>query len=93
MIFWILGAVVKRMMTLRPVDVAGLSHEGLVFALGETLAVPVDVAVVTLVNPVVTLVGATLVECLMMRMATLVAAIVASVALVRKMANLVLVKF
>ncbi len=91
LIFWILGALVKRMLTLRPVDVAGLSLEGLVFALGETLAVPVVVPVVTLVIPVVVLVGATLVECSTMRMTTLVAAIVASVVLVCKMANLVVV--
>ena len=79
------------MLTLRPVDVAGLSLEGLVFALGETLAVPVIVPVVTLVIPVVAHVGTPLVECLAMQMAMLVAAIVASIALVRKMANLVVV--
>ena len=77
------------MLTLRPVDVAGLSHEGLVFVLGETLAVPDVVSVLTLVIPVVALVGATLVKCSTMQMATLVAAIVASIALVCKMANLV----
>ena len=91
LIFWILGALVERMLTLWPVDVAGLSLEGLVFALGETLAVPVVVSVLTLVIPVAALVGATLVKCSMMRMATLVAGIVASVVLVRKMANLVVV--
>ncbi len=71
-------------------DVAGLSLKGLVFALGESLVGPVVVPVVTLVL-VVALVGATLVKGSMMRVATLVAAIVASVALVRKMANLVIV--
>ena len=59
-------------------------------ALGESLVVPAVVPVVTLV-PVVALVGATLVECLMMQVAMLVAAIVVSVALVHKMANLVAV--
>ncbi len=88
LIFWILGALVIRMLTLWPVDVAGLSLESLVFVLGETLAVPVVVAVVTLVIPVNALVGATLVKCSTMGMAVLMAAIVASIALVRKMANL-----
>ena len=91
LVFWILGALVVRMLTLWPVDVAGLSLKGLVFALGETLVVPVVVPVVTLLIPVVALVGATLVECSTMRVATLLAAIVVSVALVRKMANLVVV--
>ena len=91
LIFWILGAFVERMLTLWPVEVAGLSLEGLVFALGETLAVPVIVPVVTLVIPVVALVGVTLVECLTMRMATFVVTIVTSVALVHKMAKLVVV--
>ena len=66
LIFWIFGALVERMLTLQPVDVAGLSLNGLVFALGGTLAVPVVVPVVTLVIPVVSLVGATLVKCLAM---------------------------
>jgi hypothetical protein len=64
--------------------------EGLVFAIGESLVVPVVAPVVTLV-PVVALVGATLVECSTMRVATLVAAIVASVALVCKRGNLVVI--
>ena len=80
------------MLTLRPVDVAGLSLEGLVLALGETLVVPVVVPVgATLVIPVIVLVGATLVKCSTMRVAPLVAASVGSVALVHKMANLVVV--
>ena len=79
------------MLTLWPVDVAGLSLEGLVFVLGETLAVPVVVPVVTLMIPVVTLVGVTLVKCSSMQMATLVVVIVTSVTLVPKMANLVVV--
>ncbi len=91
-IFWILGALVVRMLTLRPMNVAGLSLEGLVFMLGEALVVPVLVPVgATLVIPVIALVGVTLVKCLTMRVATLVAAIVKSVALVRKMVNLVIV--
>ena len=49
------------MLTLRSVDVAGLSLEGLVFALGESLVGPVVAPVVTLV-PVIALVGVTLVE-------------------------------
>ena len=48
-------------------DVGGLSLEGLVFALGETLVVPVVVPVGgTLVIPIIALVGATLVKCLKM---------------------------
>ncbi len=94
LISWIFGALVERMFTLWPVDVAGLSLKGLVFALGESLVIPVVTPVVTLV-PVVALVGATLVECSTMRAATLVttivATIVASIALVCKMANLVIV--
>ncbi len=92
LIFWIFRAFVKRMLTLRPVDVAGLSLEGLVFALGETLVVSVVVPVgATLVIPVVLLVGATLVECSTMQVAMLVVAIDTSVALVCKMANLVVI--
>ncbi len=90
--FGIFGALVERMLTLWPVNVAGLSLKGLVFALGETLVVPVVVPVwATLVIPVVVLVGATLVKCLAMRVATLAAVIVASVVLVRKMANIVII--
>ena len=90
LISWIFVALVEQMLTLRPMDVAGLSLKGLVFALGESLVVSVIAPVVTLV-PVVVLVGSTLVEGSTMRVATLVAAILASVALVRKMANLVVV--
>jgi hypothetical protein len=71
-------------------DVAGLSLKGLVFALVESLVGPVVAPVVTLV-PVIALVGATLVEGSTMRVATLVVAFVASIALIRKMANLVIV--
>ena len=90
LVSWIFVVLVERMLTLRPMDVAGLSLKGLVFALGESLVVSVIAPVVTLV-PVVVLVGSTLVEGSTMRVATLVAAILASVALVRKMANLVVV--
>ncbi len=70
----------------------GCPFKGLVFALGETLVVPVFAPVgAILVIPVVALIVATFVECLTMRVAMLVVAIVASVALVRKMANLVVV--
>ena len=65
LISWIFGALLERMLTLWPVDVAGLSLEGLVFALGESLVGPVVAPVVTLV-PAEALVGATLVEGLMM---------------------------
>ncbi len=61
LISWIFVALVERMLTLWPVDVAGLSLEGLVFALGESLVGPVVAPVVTLV-PVIALVGVTLVE-------------------------------
>ena len=73
LIFWILGALVVRILTPWPMYVAGLSLEGLVFTLGETRVVPVVVPVVTLVIPVIMLVGATLVKCSTMRVATLVA--------------------
>ena len=92
LIFWSFGALVERMLTLLPVDVAGLSLEVLIFALGETLVVPVVMPAVTLVIPVVTLVEATLVKRSTVQVATLVAAIVASVALVCKMVNLVVVR-
>ncbi len=79
------------MLTLRLMDVAGLSLKGLVFALGGSLVGPVVVLVEVTLVPVVALVGATLVEGLTMRVATLVAAIVVSVALIREMANFVVV--
>ena len=84
-------ALVKRMLTLRPIDVAGLSLEGLVLALGGSLVGPVVAPVGAILVPVLALVGATLVESSTMRVATLVAAIVVSVALIREMANLVVV--
>ena len=78
------------MLTLWPVDVAGLSLKGLVFALGESLVVSVIAPVVTLV-PVVVLVGSTLVEGLTMQVATLLVAIFASIAPICEMANLVVI--
>ena len=92
-LLWIFEALVKRVLTLRPVDVTGLSLEGLVITLGETLAV----LVVTFVGMIVTamvIVDTTnvfLVVILMMRIALLVAMIVASVALIRKVVNLVVI--
>ena len=91
LIFWILEALFEGVLTLRPVDVTGLSLEGLVIALRETLAIPVIALVAALVIPVVVLVGVFLIVCSTMRMATLVAAIVASIALICKIANLVIV--
>ena len=41
LIFKIFVALVERMLTLRPMDVTGLSFEGLVLSLGGGLAVPV----------------------------------------------------
>ncbi len=91
LIFWIFVALVERMSTLRPVDVAELSLEGLVFMLGGGLVGPVIAPVEVTLVPVVVLVGATLVEGSTMQVATLVAAIVVSVALIREMANFVVV--
>jgi hypothetical protein len=61
--FWILEALFEGVLTLRSVDMAELSFEGLVVALQETLAIPVVALVVALVIPVVALVRATLVIC------------------------------
>jgi hypothetical protein len=62
--FWILEALFEGVLTLWSVGMARLSfEEGLVIALGETLAIPVVALVVALVVPVVALVGATLVVC------------------------------
>ncbi len=72
-------------------DVAGLSLECLVLSLGGRLVGPVVAPEGAIFVPVVALVGATLVEGSTMRVATLVAAIVVSVALIREMANLVIV--
>ena len=92
LIFWVFEALVEGMLALRPVDVTGLSLKGLVLSLGGRLVVPAVVAleVATLV-PVVVLVEATLVEGSTMRVATILVALFASIALIRKMANLVVV--
>ena len=91
LIFRILEALFEGVLTLRSMDVTGLSLEGLIVPLRETLAIPVVAFVGTLVIPVVSIVGLLFVVCLTMRMAALVAAIVASVALIRKITNLVLI--
>ena len=91
LIFWILEALFEGVLTLWSVDVTGLSLGGLAVVLRETLAIPVIALVGTLVIPVVTLVGALLVVCSTMQMAMLVTAIVASVMLIHKIANLVVV--
>ncbi len=72
-------------------NVAGLSLEGLVLLLGGSLVGPVVAPEGAILVPVVALVGATPVEGSTMRVATLVAAIVLSVALIREMGNLVIV--
>ena len=61
LIFWILEALFKGVLTLWSVNMAGLSFEGLVIVLRESLAIPDIALVVALVVPVVALVGATLV--------------------------------
>ena len=91
LISWIFVALVVRMLTLRPMNVAGLSLEGLVLSLGGHLVGPVVALEGAIPVPVVALVGATLVEGSTMRVATLVAAIVVSIALIRKMANFVVI--
>ena len=94
LIFWILEALFEGVLTLWPVDVTGL--EVLVVALGETLVIPVIVLVGILAIPVTAMIivvatNVFLVVCLTMQMATLVAAIIASIALIRKIANLVII--
>jgi hypothetical protein len=84
-------ALVVRMLTLWPMNVAGLSLKGLVLLLGGSLVGPVVAPEGAILVPVIALVGATLVEGSTMRVALLVAVIVVSVALIREMANLVIV--
>ena len=91
LISWIFVALVVRMLTLWPMNVAGLSLEGLVLALGGSLVGPVIALVEAILVPVVALVGATLFEGSTIQVAMLVAAILLSVAIIRKMANLVIV--
>jgi hypothetical protein len=79
------------MLTLRPVNVAGLSLEGLVLSLGGRLVVPVVALEGATLVPVVALVGVTLLEGLTMQVATLLVAIFASIAPIRKMVNLVVI--
>ncbi len=90
LISWIFVALVVQMLTLWPMNVAGLSLKVLVLLLGRRLVGPVVVLEGAIPIPVVALVGATLVEGSTMRMAMLVAAIVVSIALICKMANLLL---
>jgi hypothetical protein len=80
LISWIFVAIVVQMLTLWPMNVAGLSLEGLVLSLEGSL-----------VGPVIVFERATLVESLTMRVATLVVAIVVSIVLNRKMANFVII--
>ena len=91
LISWIFVALVVRMLTLRPMNVAGLSLKGLVLLLGGRLVVPVVALEGATLVPVVALVGATLVEGSTMRVATILVALFASIALIREMANLVVV--
>ncbi len=62
LISWIFVALVVRMLTFRPMNVAGLSLEGLVLALWGNLVGPVVAPEGAILVPVVALVGATLVE-------------------------------
>ncbi len=62
LISWIFEALVVRMLTLWPMNVAGLSLEGLVLLLGGSLVGPVVAPEGAILVPVVPLVGATLVE-------------------------------
>ena len=62
LISWIFVALVVRMLTLRPMNVAGLSLKGLVLLLGGSLVGPVVAPEGAILVPVVPLVGATLVE-------------------------------
>ncbi len=91
LISWIFVALVVRMLTLRPMNVAGLSLKGLVLLLGGSLVGPVVAPEGAILVPGVALVGVTLVEGLTMQVATLVVAIVVSVALICEMVNLVIV--
>ena len=92
LIFRVFEALVEGMLALRPMDVAGRSLENLVLSLGGRLVVPAVVAleVATLV-PVVAPVRATLVEDSTMRVAPLLVTLLASIALIREVANLVVV--
>ena len=93
LILWIFGALVERVLTLRPVEVTGLFLEGLVVALRETLVVLVVTFVGMIVTAMVIVVATNvfLVVISMMQVALLVAAIVASVALIHEFANIVVI--
>ncbi len=62
LVSWIFVALVVRMLTLRPTNVAGLSLEGLVLLLGGRLVGPVVALEGVIPVPVVAIVGETLVE-------------------------------
>jgi hypothetical protein len=87
LISWIFVALVVQMLALRPMNVAGLSLEGLVLSLGGHLVVPVVALEGAIPVPVVALVGATLLEGSTMRVAMLVVAIVVSIAPICQMAT------
>ena len=91
LILWIFEALFESVLALWPVEVTGL--EGLVIPLGETLAVLVVMLVGIIVTPMIVVVATNvfLDVVLTMQIATLVPAIVAPVALIRKIANLVVV--
>ncbi len=91
LISWIFVALVERIPTLRPVNVAGLSLEGLVLALGGRLVVPVVALEGAIPVPVIALVGTILLEGSTMRVAALLVATVASIAPIRQMANLIVI--
>ncbi len=77
LISWIFVALVVQMLALWPMNVAGLSLEGLVLSLGGRLVVPVVALEGAIPVPVVALVGATLLKGTTMQVAMLVVAIVA----------------
>jgi hypothetical protein len=83
LISWFFVALVVQMLALRPMNVAGLSLEGLVLLLGGRLVVPVVALEGAIPVPVVVLVRATLLEGSTMRVAMLVVAIVVSIAPIR----------
>ena len=90
-ILWIFEALFERVLALWPIYVTGL--EGLVVALGETLVVSVVMLVVMIKTTMIVVVALNvlLVIVLTMHIATLVAVIVVPVALICKVANLVVV--
>ncbi len=91
LISWIFVALVLRMLALWPMNVAGLSLEGLVLSLGGRLVVPNVMLEGAIPVPIVALVGATLLKGSMMQVAMLVVALVVSIAPIRQMANLIVI--